>query len=58
MKRAELTLRELADMSEGNKDTVKYLDAGFRRLVESRHVFRDDDEREDRGDGLIGCNFA
>jgi len=58
MKRAELTRRELADMLESNKDTVKYLDSGFRGLVEQRHVFRDDDEREDFGDCLIGSNFA
>ena len=58
MKRTELTRRELADMLESNKDTVKYLDSGFRDLVEQRHIFRDDDEREDFGDGLIGSNFA
>jgi hypothetical protein len=58
MKRLELTRRELADMTESNRDTVKYLDNGFRGLVESRHVFRDDDEREDSGDAMIGCKFA
>ena len=54
-RRTELTLRELSDMLPVNaqRDSVKYLDRGFRELVEQRHVFRDDDEREDFGDMLI-----
>lgn len=54
MTRNELTRREIADMLESRRDTVKYLDRGFRELVEQRHVFKDDDEREDFGDAMIG----
>lgn len=58
MKRYELTQRELADMQDSSRDSIKYLGASFAELVESRHVFRDDDEREDRGDMLIGAHSA
>lgn len=59
MKRTELTRRELADMLESNRDTVKYLDQGFRELVEKRHCPSGDDlESDDFGDRLIACRTA
>jgi hypothetical protein len=58
MKRYDLTARELADMRDSQRDSVKYLDGSFRELVESRHVYRDDDEAYDMGAGLIGAHSA
>ena len=58
MKRYELPQRELADMRDASRDSIKYLDNSYRDLVEARHIFRDDDEREDRGDMLIGSHHA
>lgn len=59
MNRTQLTRRELADMLESNRDTVKYLDQGFRELVEKRHCPSGDDlQSEDFGDGLISCRTA
>lgn len=58
MLRANLTLRELADMRDAQRDSVKYLSTTTRELVERRHVYRDDDEREDYGDCLLGSKSA
>ena len=54
MRRFDLTARELADL----RDSVAYLNGSFRDLVESRHVFRDDDEKDDTGDSLLGAHYA
>lgn len=58
MQRSTLTLRELADMRDASRDTIKYLDRGFRELIEQRHVFKDDDEKDDFGDMLLGSKGA
>ena len=58
MKRYDLTARELSDMRDSSRDSIKYLGASFAELVELRHVFRDDDEREDQGDRMLGSHYA
>ena len=58
MRRYDLTARELADMRDSLRDSVAYLNGSFRDLVESRHVFRDDDEKDDTGDSLLGAHYA
>lgn len=46
--------QHLCDMLESGRDTVKYLDRGFRELVEKRHCPSSDErEPEDFGDMLI-----
>jgi len=57
MKRYDLTARELSDMRDSGRDSIKYL-GSYTELIESRHIFRDDDEMEDRGDMLIGAHNA
>ena len=59
-RRADLTIRELADMLEpASRDTVKYLERGFRDLVERRHLVCSDERMaEDFGDGLVNARSA
>lgn len=59
MRRYDLTARELSDMREQSRDSVKYIDGGFRELVETRHC-SDSDEvtSEDTGDRMLGSRFA
>lgn len=59
MRRFDLTARELSDMREQSRDSVKYMQGDFRELVESRHCSDSyEDTREDTGDRMLGARFA
>lgn len=59
MRRFDLTARELSDMREQSRDSVKYIDGSFRELVETRHCSDSYElNSEDTGDRMLGCRFA
>jgi hypothetical protein len=55
---AQLTLREMIDMRDAHRDSVKFIEGSYRELLEQRHVaVSDDNDIQDNGDRLLGSRY-